>query len=62
MVENKEINKIIEDTIKEITSDKKVISLLNKSLKYELDIWNRSIPNSNINDKYDDVINEVYRE
>lgn len=57
-----DINKIILETIDEISSDKEVKSLIKESLEYERDIWNRHINSSIIKDNYEDIINKIIKE
>ena len=61
MLEGSEFNKLILETIDEHCDDRDVKSLIQKSLRYELDIWNRHIRSSEIDDEYEQMVNDVLK-
>jgi len=61
MIEGSEFNKLILDTIDEYCTDSDVRELIQQSLQYELDIWNRHIRSSEILDEYERIIENIIR-
>jgi hypothetical protein len=61
MIDGSEFNKLILETIDEHCDNPDVKSLIQKSLRYELDIWNRHIRLSEIEDQYEQMINIVLK-
>ncbi|ACL16706.1 hypothetical protein [Methanosphaerula palustris] len=61
MKEGSEFNKLILETIDEHCDDRKVKRLIRESLRYELDIWNRHIRSSEIEDEYEQMVNDVLK-
>ncbi len=61
MIDGSEFNKLILETIDEHCDDSDVKTLIRKSLKYELDIWNRHIRSSEIEDVYEQMVNDVLK-
>ena len=61
MLEGSEFNKLILETIDEHCDDLDVKNLIKKSLRYELDIWNRHIRSSEIDDEYGQMVEEVLK-
>lgn len=61
MIEGSEFNKLILETIDEHCDDRDVKNLIQKSLKYELDIWNRHIRASEIGDEYEQMVDDVLK-
>lgn len=61
MIEGSEFNKLIIETIDEYCDDPNVKRLIQKSLRYELDIWNRHIRSSEIEDEYQQMVDDVLK-
>jgi hypothetical protein len=61
MIEGSEFNKLILETIDEHCDDEDVKNFIRKSLKYELDIWNRHIRSSEIDDEYEQMVDDVLK-
>ena len=61
MIEGSEFNKLILDTIDEYCTDSNVRELIQQSLQYELDIWNRHIQPSIILDEYERIIENIIK-
>ena len=61
MIEGSEFNKLILETIDEHCDDSDVKNFIRKSLKYELDIWNRHIRSSEIDDEYEQMVDDVLK-
>jgi len=61
MANNSEINKLIIETVDGCCDDAAVKELIKASLQYELDIWNRNILNSVINDEYEQMVDKVIK-
>ena len=61
MIDGSEFNKLILETIDEHCDDPDVKNLIQKSLKYELDIWNRHIRSSEIDDEYQQMVDDVLK-
>ncbi len=61
MIEGSEFNKLILETIDENCDDPNVKNLIQKSLRYELDIWNRHIRPSEIEDEYEQMVEDVLK-
>jgi len=61
MIEGSEFNKLILETIDEHCEDPDIKTLIQKSLRYELDIWNRHIRSSEIEDEYTQMVEDVLR-
>ena len=61
MIEGSEFNQLILDTIDDYSEDPDVKNLIQKSLRYELDIWNRHIRVSEIEDEYEQMIDDVLK-
>lgn len=61
MIEGSEFNKLILETIDEHCEDPVVKNLIRKSLRYELDIWNRHIRQPDIEDAYEQMVNDVLK-
>lgn len=59
MIEGSEFNKLILETINEHCDDPDVKTLIQMSLRYELDIWNRHIRSSEIEDEYEQMVDDV---
>jgi hypothetical protein len=51
-----EINQLIMETIRENSPNEFVVQLIRDSLQYELDIWNRYVPKSEILDQYELIV------
>jgi len=54
-----EINKLIMETISEHAPSESVVQLILESLQYELDIWNRYLPQSEISNQYEIIIDRI---
>jgi hypothetical protein len=61
MIEGSEFNKLILETIDEHCNDPDVKTLIKTSLLYELDIWNRHIRSSEIEDSYEQMVDDVLK-
>lgn len=61
MIDGSEFNKLILETIDEHCDDLNVKNLIQKSLRYELDIWNRHIRPSEIEDEYEQMVEDVLK-
>jgi hypothetical protein len=61
MIEGTEFNKLVLETIDEHCDDLNVKNLVHKSLRYELDIWNRHIRSSEIEDEYEQMVDDVLK-
>lgn len=61
MIEGSEFNKLILETIDEHCDDMDVKNFIQKSLKYELDIWNRHIRSSEIDDEYEQMVDNILK-
>jgi hypothetical protein len=61
MIEGSEFNKLILETIDEHCDNPDVKTLIQTSLKYELDIWNRHIRSSEIEDEYEQMVDNVLK-
>jgi hypothetical protein len=61
MIEGSEFNKLILETIDEHCPDSDVRQLIQQSLRYELDIWNRYIRASDIQDEYEQIVENVLK-
>ena len=61
MIEGSEFNQLILETITDYCEDPVAKNLIQKSLRYELDIWNRHIRNSDIDDAYEQMIDDVLK-
>jgi hypothetical protein len=61
MIEGSEFNKLILETIDEHCDDPDVNNLIKKALRYELDIWNRGIRPSEIDDEYEQMVVDVLK-
>jgi len=59
---NFEFNKLIIETIYENCKNPFVKKFIKKSLRYELDIWNRHIRQSEIDDQYNIIAEEIIKE
>jgi len=57
-----EINQLIMETIHEKSPNETVVQLILDSLQYELDIWNRFVPKSEILRQYELIVEENARE
>ncbi len=57
-----EINQLIMETIHEKSPNETVVQLILDSLQYELDIWNRYVPKSEILRRYELIVEENSRE
>lgn len=57
MVDSLEINQLIVETVRESASNEAVVQVILESLQYELDIWNRRVPKSEILNQYELIIN-----
>jgi len=57
MVDSLEINQLIMETVRESASNEAVVQVILESLQYELDIWNRRVPKSEILNQYELIIN-----
>lgn len=62
MIEGSEFNKLIIETINDHCEDPDVKNLIQKSLRYELDIWNRHIRSADIEDTYEQMVDDVLKE
>lgn len=61
MPNNSEINKLIIQTVENCCDDESVRELIKESLQYELDIWNRHILPSTINDEYERMVDRIIK-
>ena len=61
MIEGSEFNKLILETIHENCDDPDIKNLIQKSLQYELDIWNRHVRSSEIEDEYAQMVDDVLK-
>jgi hypothetical protein len=61
MIEGSEFNQLILETIDDYCEEPDVKNLIQKSLRYELDIWNRHIRSSDIEDAYEQMIDDVLK-
>jgi hypothetical protein len=61
MIEGSEFNKLILETIDEHCDDPDVKGFIHRSLRYELDIWNRHIRQSEIEDEYGQMVDDVLK-
>jgi len=61
MIEGSEFNRLIVETIDDYCDDLNVKKLIQKSLRYELDIWNRHIRSSEIEDEYGQMVDDVLK-
>jgi hypothetical protein len=61
MIEGSEFNELIRETIDEHCDDNDVKLLIQKSLQYELDIWNRHIRSSVIEDQYEQIVEDILK-
>jgi len=57
-----EVNKLITETIYELSPDQHVSKLLRELLRYELDIWNRYPRKSEILNQYELMVEKATRE
>lgn len=62
MVEYTEINQLIMETIDEYSTDILVKKFIRNALRYELDIWNRHIRKSEIEDQYHAMVEKSIKE
>mgnify|MGYP000927488732 CR=1 FL=1 len=56
-----EINHLIMETIHEHSPNEFVFQLILELLQYELDIWNRYLPWSDISSQYELIVDKVVR-
>lgn len=56
-----EINHLIMETIHEYSPSESVFQLILESLQYELDIWNRYLPWSDISSQYELIVDRIVR-
>jgi len=56
-----EINHLIMETIRERSQNESVVQLVLESLQYELDIWNRYPPWSDISGHYELIVDKIAR-
>jgi|APFre7841882654_1041346.scaffolds.fasta_scaffold64222_2 hypothetical protein len=61
MIEGSEFNKLILETIDENCDDPDIKNLIQKSLQYELDIWNRQVRSPEIEDEYAQMVDDVLK-
>ncbi len=61
MIEGSKFNKLILDTIDDHCEDQDVKKLIHRSLRYELDIWNRHIRSKDIEDTYEQMVDDVLK-
>jgi hypothetical protein len=61
MTNNSEINKVIIETVENSCDDQEVQELIKDVLKYELDIWNRHVLPSTIQDEYERIVDQVLK-
>lgn len=61
MSEDSKFNKLILETIDEFCQDEAVKRLIYRSLRYELDIWNRHIRSKDIEDAYEQMVDDVLK-
>ena len=61
MIDGSQFNKLILETIDDHCEDLDVKNLIQKSLRYELDIWNRHIRASEIEDEYEQMVEDVLK-
>ncbi|WP_214019430.1 hypothetical protein [Methanoculleus sp.] len=62
MAGNLEINHLIEEAIYDHSSNEFVVQLILDSLQYELDIWNRYLPRSEIESQYELIVDRIVKE
>ncbi len=53
-----EINRLIMETINENSPNESVVQLILDALQYELDIWNRYVPKSEISRQYELIVDK----
>ena len=61
MANNSEINQLIIQTVENSCDDKEVQELIKEALQYELDIWNRHVMPSTIQDEYERIVDQVIK-
>ncbi|NLA32288.1 MAG: hypothetical protein GX880_10825 [Methanomicrobiales archaeon] len=59
MADGLEINHLIMETIRERSPNESVVQLVLESLQYELDIWNRYLPWSDISGQYELIVDKI---
>jgi len=62
MVDSLEINQLIMETIHENSPNESVVQIIREVLQYELDIWNRYVPKSEILNQYELIVNRNIKE
>lgn len=56
-----EINQLIMEAIYDYSPNESVTRLVLDSLQYELDIWNRYLPKSEIENQYEMIVNRIVK-
>lgn len=62
MIEELDINSLIIETLDEHCEDDNIKKLIAQSLKYELNIWNRHVRKSEIENHYEFIVNKIVKE
>lgn len=61
MANELDINKLIIEILDEHCNDENVKKLIDQSLRYELDIWNRHIRKNDIEDHYESIVDKIVK-
>ena len=61
VVNELDINKLIIETLDEYCNNENVKKLIDQSLRYELDIWNRHIQKNDIEDHYELIVDKIVK-
>jgi len=56
-----DINKLIIEILDEHCNDENVKKLIDQSLRYELDIWNRQIRSNDIENHYELIVDKIVK-
>ena len=62
MMEELDINTLIIETLDEYCEDNNIKKLIAQSLKYELNIWNRHVRKSEIENHYEFMVDKIVKE
>ena len=62
MMEELDINSLIIETLDEYCEDNNIKKLIAQSLKYELNIWNRHVRKSEIENHYEFMVDKIVKE